>query len=600
MRQPNFFTITPGCTQTTMNGPRALAFDSGANRLFVADANNRVLVYATSTITNGMAATNVLGQPNFTSSAVIATPTSASMSNPRGLAFSANALYVSDKGNNRVLVFDVTTVTDGAGARNVLGQTLFTTSAAGSTAGGLSGPEGLDRDAMNDRLLVSDTGNNRVVIYGGLASMVDGMAATNVLGQSSFATTASAAGATGMFAPNGIVYDGAANRAWVVDRQNWRVLAFTGLAIPSNGQPASDGLGHIEDGVFRPERASEHANKYGLGSPEGLAFDAAGHRLFVCDGLNNRVLVFPLDSSNDLVAPRLPTAVLGQTDYGSRLFARSQSGLSFPTTLLHDEANRRLYVSDSGNRRVLVFDTANVTSGMSASFVIGQPDFTTSLAIVDAKTMSQPGGLALDAARNRLYVGDDFNYRVMVFDVTTLSNGPTAIAVLGQPSVTSSSFPVAPTATNLGAADGIAVDIAANRVFVTDRQQARVLVFDTTTLSTGMAAVHVLGQPNLTSSGSGTSSTSLRAPRGVELDPLRQQLIVCDTGNHRLVYFDLSSPIVDGQAAIDYRGQTSFTWGLAGSGPSNFATPLATAREPASGRTFVLDSGNYRVVEYPR
>ena len=51
-----------------MSGPRGLAYDAAQNFLFVSDTdNNRILVYDVSTPSNGMAATYVLGQTDFVS-----------------------------------------------------------------------------------------------------------------------------------------------------------------------------------------------------------------------------------------------------------------------------------------------------------------------------------------------------------------------------------------------------------------------------------------------------------------------------------------------------------------------------------------------------
>ncbi len=51
------------------NSPRRLAFDPSGNRLFVADyTNNRVMVFDVGSITNGENAANVLGQTTFTTS----------------------------------------------------------------------------------------------------------------------------------------------------------------------------------------------------------------------------------------------------------------------------------------------------------------------------------------------------------------------------------------------------------------------------------------------------------------------------------------------------------------------------------------------------
>jgi hypothetical protein len=84
------------------------------NRLFVVDtANERVIVYNTTTITNGMNAANVLGQTNFTtvtvSGATQASVVGTATTNGTYSAFydpGSSRLFVTDGNNNRVMIFD--------------------------------------------------------------------------------------------------------------------------------------------------------------------------------------------------------------------------------------------------------------------------------------------------------------------------------------------------------------------------------------------------------------------------------------------------------------------------------------------------------------
>ena len=112
--------------------------------------------------------------------------------------------------------------------------------------------------------------------------------------------------------------------------------------------------------------------------PVGIAIDERGRRAFVSDGGNNRVLVF------DIAKARLQNgadalAVLGQSSFTSREIELSDEGMSSPGHLAYDPDHDRLFVVDSLHHRVLVFDVApeNLSNGMAASRVIGQPDFVT-------------------------------------------------------------------------------------------------------------------------------------------------------------------------------------------------------------------------------
>ncbi len=99
-----------------MNFPRYALSDG--KRLFIADGgNDRVLIYNTIPTSNGVAADEVLGQPNFgvdnvsstaisvASTAVDSTSAVDVTPSPTSLAFDGLNLYVSDPIDNRVLVF---------------------------------------------------------------------------------------------------------------------------------------------------------------------------------------------------------------------------------------------------------------------------------------------------------------------------------------------------------------------------------------------------------------------------------------------------------------------------------------------------------------
>ena len=106
----NSSTVT---TSTGLDAPDALTFDSGQN-LWVADTdNNRVLEY-TAPLSTGQAASLVIGQPNFTSSAQIPvlSPISTSLNHPQGIAFdSSGNLWVADWAASRVLEYTGSAVT---------------------------------------------------------------------------------------------------------------------------------------------------------------------------------------------------------------------------------------------------------------------------------------------------------------------------------------------------------------------------------------------------------------------------------------------------------------------------------------------------------
>src|SRR5208337_3867855 len=76
---------------------------------------------------------------------------------------SHGGLWVSDLTNNRILEY-LPPFTNNEAASVVLGQTVFTTGTAGTTANTLSAPFGITFDSSGD-LWVADDNNNRIVEF---------------------------------------------------------------------------------------------------------------------------------------------------------------------------------------------------------------------------------------------------------------------------------------------------------------------------------------------------------------------------------------------------------------------------------------------------
>ena len=131
---------SPRVFATTQNGmytPFGIAFDSSGN-LWVSDlANNRITQF-TPPFATDMNASLVLGQATFTTSA--AATTQSGLSLPLGIAFDSNGnLGVAEETNDRTLVF-TPPFTNGMNASLVLGQANFTTATFATTAAGQGDP----------------------------------------------------------------------------------------------------------------------------------------------------------------------------------------------------------------------------------------------------------------------------------------------------------------------------------------------------------------------------------------------------------------------------------------------------------------------------
>jgi sugar lactone lactonase YvrE len=170
--QAGFTTSNTGATTaSSLNGVKALTFDSSGNLWAVDFRQSRVLEYTTPFSTHEAAAL-AIGQTSFTSRECAFTSTCAANStnlfDPNAVAFdSGGNLWVADGDNNRVLEYSAPFSTHEAAAL-VLGQSSLTGHEAATTQTGLSAPEGLAFDSGH-KLWVADYGNSRVLQYGGAA-----------------------------------------------------------------------------------------------------------------------------------------------------------------------------------------------------------------------------------------------------------------------------------------------------------------------------------------------------------------------------------------------------------------------------------------------
>ncbi|ETR67060.1 MAG: hypothetical protein OMM_12006, partial [Candidatus Magnetoglobus multicellularis str. Araruama] len=295
-----------------------------------------------------------------------------------------------------------------------------------------------------------------------------------------------------------------------------------------------------------------------MNDPSNVAVDPTTGKIFVCDGLNHRILRF--SGADALLNGAAAEAVLGQTDFFSGTANRGSSAaantLHTPGTVFVDTFGR-LWVGDQTNHRVLRFDNASEkANGADADGVLGQPDFTTSSAGTTQNKMNRANGVWVDAA-GTLWVAEWANHRVLRFDhATEKSNGANADGILGNTIYTTSapgstqdkfSYPVAVSGDNNGT------------LYVSDSGNNRVLRFDNAASKTnGANADSVLGQPSFTATDANTSVDGLSGPRSTAVDHAGH-LYIADSVNSRVVIHINVSNKTDGAAADYVLGQPDFT-----------------------------------------
>ena len=358
----------------------------------------------------------VIGKANFTTS----TPTTASATNTNVTSDAVvdpttGKLFVCDEANNRVLRFSSTAAAaSGAAAEAVFGQPDLTTATAntgGLSASSLSDPVGIYVDS-GGALWVADAGNNRVLRFDTATGVVSPpvLTADQVIGQANFTTATSGTTLTTLSNPRDVWVDGSGN-LYVADATNNRVLRFDAVAGLGNGPSASR--------VFGQANGTSNAaatTPTGLSNPVSVCVDGSG-ALWVADQTNNRVLRFNAAASAATDGPAA-SGVLGQATFLSAVGATTQSGLSGPRGV-NVTASGRLWVSDFANNRVLWFDgAATKANGGLADGVLGQDNFTSSVAGLNQQKVAGPAGVFQDVA-GHLWLADSNNHRVLRFTAPT-------------------------------------------------------------------------------------------------------------------------------------------------------------------------------------
>ena len=317
-------------------------------------------------------------------------------------------------------------------------------------------------------------------------------------------------------------------------------------------------------------------------------------KFLVNDRLNHRVLIFnnvPQDATS------LPDVVVGQADFAS---GTANAGGAISAAGFNENVHMsvcstgKMFVADRNNNRVLVYNQVPTANGTPADFVIGQPDLTSNVAATTANGLNQP--YAAYCMANKLFVVEQGNNRILVFDPIPTATNPTASYVIGQPDMITGTSGC--TAGKLNSPYEILRH--GDTFFIADGGNQRVLEFDTIPTTTGATATAVLGQTTFTSclqnkGNALPSDSSLAFPNA--LAAKGNLLAVSDHTNNRTMFFDL--PITTNQSASKQIGQPGFVTS------TNVTPPIASSVTTTKGlifgqqHIFIGDGGNQRLAVIP-
>jgi hypothetical protein len=277
-------------------------------------------------------------------------------------------------------------------------------------------------------------------------------------------------------------------------------------------------------------------------------------------------------------------------------------------------ADGKLYLADYKNNRALVYDPIPVSNNPSASLVIGQPDMNSNSPNHDpsgqdpkvpyADSLYRPDDI--NVSSYYLMVADAFNNRSVRYFPVPQTDSPAADVVIGQVAANGRLLP------NQGGDPGPStvneprrIVVYDGKVFIADRLNSRVLIFNDIPAFNNATASVVLGQLNFYSGDANRGEGNplpgtLSEPCGVFVR--RGRLFITDTGNNRILVFNqipedmsgvpYSADVVLGQADF-YSGQANR--GQSYPGPNTLSKPFGSVYYDGS-RLFVCDNDNHRVL----
>ncbi len=506
-------------------------------------------------------------------------------------------------------------------------------------------------DSKHQRLFVPEANNNRVLVYD---IRPEAFTAESrplaVLGQKDLASRTPGIGPDRLAAPAAMAYDDKNDRLFVTDARNFRILVFDGRRV-ATGASAIAVLGQAD---FQSREPGDPLDFKRI-KPGGrqMAYDPTTDRLFIVTGgagiVDNRVAVYDVAPSRMKSFPDL-LAVIGKPGLGRYDAVVDGVNVMWPGIGPHslDPVKQLLYVMEGhgGGNRIAIFDIHpdRLRSGQPALGVIGHIDDEGNPSLTRRSPNDRandvhfyPRDTALDAVDHRLFATDQYQERILVFQLDPLNRvlDYRASRVIGQPDLFTGEMR-ATSARTVRTPFALAYDDRHRRLFAVDSWGNRVLVFDAhpDRLTNHPAAIAVVGQKDFDSFDEGTTDKAIfmdlrrttggitpggARASGLAYDRVTERLFVSDGGNSRVLVFDAAPERLRSHpSAIAVFGQPDFRSGRRqeavvavapgqvvqpeGSGvtASSFSgqRPGGMTYDERHQRLFVADGPNHRVLVF--
>ncbi len=293
--------------------------------------------------------------------------------------------------------------------------------------------------------------------------------------------------------------------------------------------------------------------------------------------------------------------ILGQTDATSNDEIYTDVTLPRPLSstvlpYLADGSTFKQTLAVANGTRVMLWFKMPTDANTPADLVLGQPDFTNDINSGPSPTTFHNIPYSVAVGDGYLFVGD--GSRVMAWLLSpSMQNGAAASFVIGQPDLNTVKSGTSSTqfASNMAVFVSTFVEGATTKLLVSDMGNNRVLIYNQIPSANGAAADVVIGQPDFTSAGSGSDANQLFWPVGTAVSP-DGKLLIADYANHRVLIYN-TIPTTNGAAADVVLGQIDFGYSDSGVGPTSLNMPIDVSVS-RTGKLAICDNGNNRILIY--
>lgn len=320
-----------------------------------------------------------------------------------------------------------------------------------------------------------------------------------------------------------------------------------------------------------------------------------GEKLIVTDSANNRAMVWDAyPTTNNQPASFIlgqPNTTAETSDTGGISAAR----MDYPYGIFSD--GTALYIADSENNRTLGWSTFPTYTGQPADIILGQSTGTAFAPAAGATGMYDPRKVIIH--KGKMFVADGLNHRILIWNTIPHNNTVSADVVLGQSTFAGNTANGGGGISNgvFNKVNGL--DVSDTHLVATDRDNNRVMIWNGIPTTSAKPADVVLGQADFTvgaiNRGGSVAANTLYMPLDARI--CDQTLYVADRMNHRILVWD-TIPSQNGQPADAVIGQADFTSNTANRGGSVGADTL---NEPYgiscdANRLYIADGKNFRVI----